>query len=173
MGRVRNGSLKGRQVLDADWNERKIITVLGEREGRALVNTLNAEQAMAETANQALGNSATSRRLDNPFRMRGAGVTPEQKGVIRNMFNFKFGDAAAAIGDRVMQAIEKRGASNLANEVGPLLTAKGARRDAIIRALAEFDRAKAAGRDSEAVEALISGSLGTAGRAAVPVLAPQ
>lgn len=171
MGRVRNGSLKGRQLLDSDFNERKIIAVLGEQEGRQLIKALNAEQAMAETANQALGNSATSRRLDNPFRTRGTGITPEQKGALRSALNLNFGDAAARIGEKVLGVIERRGARSLAEEMGPLLTARGPQRDRLLKALREFDSARArGGTDSEVVEALVNALVGTSARASVPML---
>lgn len=173
MGRVRNGALKGRQLLDADFNERKIISVLGDREGRQLINSLQAEQAMAETANQALGNSATARRLDNPFKTRGTGMTPDQRGVLRNAFNFQFGDAGASLADKVLRVIEQRGTRNLAQEMGPLLTAQGRNRDKLIRALMAFDQARSQGRtQSESVEALVNALVGTGGRAAVPTLIP-
>ena len=53
MGTVRNGALKGRNLLDADWNHQKLLTVLGPQEGNRLANSLLGEQAMADTANQA------------------------------------------------------------------------------------------------------------------------
>ena len=95
MGTVRNGALKGRNLLDSDWNHQKLLTVLGPQEGEKLANSLLGEQAMADTANQALGNSATSRRMDNPFRSQQVSAAQTPPGMVRSALNLNFGDAAA------------------------------------------------------------------------------
>lgn len=88
---------------------------------------------MAETANQVLHNSATSRRLDNPFRT--TGDQPLNKGVIRNVANLNFGDAGVALGNRLLSGIRAGRANSLAEEMGPLLTARGPGRDMLLQAL--------------------------------------
>ncbi|MBA1156935.1 hypothetical protein [Microvirga mediterraneensis] len=133
MGRVRNGALKGRTLLDSDWNERKILQALGEEDGRALINALTGEQEMAATANQALGNSATSRRMDNPFRKQQK--TDDRAGIVKNALNMRFGDAFSRLGEYAGDAYAGRRISNLARDVGPLLTARGAEADNVVQAL--------------------------------------
>jgi len=147
MGRVRNGALKGRQLLDADWNERKILSVLGEEDGRALINALTGEQEMAATANQALGNSATSRRTDNPFRKQ---QKPDdgRAGVVRSALNLQFGDAAKRGLEYVSDTLAGRLMNNLARDVGPMLTAQGAEADNVARALIEAQTRRAGVRTS-------------------------
>ncbi|WP_152044888.1 hypothetical protein [Aureimonas psammosilenae] len=145
MGQVRNGALKGRQLLDSDFNERKILTVLGEDDGRTLINSLQGEQAMAETAHQAIGNSATSRRMDNPFRVQQR-TADDRAGIIRSAANLKFGDAAMRALEYGKDALERRGAATMADELGSTLTATGDARERIVRALMDQDARRAQAR---------------------------
>lgn len=133
MGRVRNGALKGRTLLDADWNERKVMEALGEEDGQQLLKLLLGEQEMAGTANQVLGNSATSRRMDNPFRQQQK--TDDRTGIIRNILNLKFGDAGARAFQYAQDAWAGRAANNLAREVGDLVVAKGSQADRVAAGL--------------------------------------
>lgn len=150
MGQVRNGSLKGRQLLDADWNERKILTVLGEDDGRALINALQGEQAMAETANQVLGGPATARRLaDNPFNVERTQQNKGVPGILRSAGNLDFGDAAARGVEYVQDALGRRSARTMAEELGPALTATGETRDELLDALLQV-QARRGGVTSEA-----------------------
>ena len=135
MGTVRNGALKGRNLLDADWNHQKLLTVLGPQEGEKLANSLLGEQAMADTANQAIGNSATSRRMDNPFRQQQVTAAETPPGIVRSIANLKFGDAAAQGWSYIANALERRKVSNLAGELGPFLTARGSDRNKVVQAL--------------------------------------
>jgi hypothetical protein len=144
MGRVRNGSLKGRQLLDSDFNERKILTVLGEDDGRALINSLQGEQAMAETANQALGGSATSRRMDNPFRTQQRTLQERNAaGILRSAGNLNFGDAAFRGVEYVQDALGSRSAATMASELGPALTATGDARERIVQELMRLEARRA------------------------------
>lgn len=127
-GSVRNGTLKGRQLLDSDFNERKILTVLGEDDGRRLINSLHGEQAMADTANSVLGGSATARRMDNPFRTDAPAIPRVPQGLVHA------GLTAAQKGIDVATAAGKR---RLAQEVEPILTATGTERDRLVQALIE------------------------------------
>lgn len=135
MGTVRNGSLKGRTLLDADWNHQKLLTVLGPQEGDRLANALLGEQAMADTANQALGNSATSRRMDNPFRAQQVTANQTPPGMVRSALNLNFGDAAAQGWQHAANLLERRKVASLAEELAPFLTARGSDRDAVVQAL--------------------------------------
>ncbi|WP_152044494.1 hypothetical protein [Aureimonas psammosilenae] len=163
MGQVRNGSLKGRQLLDSDFNERKILTVLGEDDGRALINSLQGEQAMAETAHQAIGNSATSRRMDNPFRVQQRTAQDRAvPGILRSAGNLNFGDAAFRGLEYAQDALGRRTASTMAGELGPALTATGDARERIVQELlargARREEARAVDPKIRAVtEALIRG----------------
>lgn len=145
-GQVRNGALKGRTLLDSDWNERKILNVLGEQDGRPLINGLLGEQEMAATTNQALGNSATARRQDNPFKPQNK-VGEDAKSVmspLKNMLNFRFGDAAGDIWQQASDAFAARRAGSLARDTGPMLTAQGPELDRVTQALIEAQNRRAA-----------------------------
>jgi hypothetical protein len=133
MGRVRNGALKGRTLLDADWNERKVMEALGEEDGQKLLSLLLGEQEMAGTANQVLGNSATSRRMDNPFRRQQK--TDDRAGIVRSALNLQFGDAAKRAIEYGADALAGRRMNNLARDVGPMLVAKGSQADRVTNAL--------------------------------------
>ncbi|GGD93434.1 hypothetical protein GCM10011390_10260 [Aureimonas endophytica] len=171
MGSVRNGSLKGRQLLDADWNERKILAVLGEDDGRRLINALQGEQAMAETVGQALGNSATSRRMDNPFRVQQR--TEQDKavpGIVRSLANLKFGDAVFRGVEYGKDALERRSADAMARELGPFLTATGQTREQrIMEALGVGANRDAVAREAQKRKAIAEALL----RGGALAVAPQ
>jgi len=128
MGRVKNGALKGRDLLNANFNERKMGVVLGPERAQKLVDALLSEQAMAATKNQALGNSATARRMmDNPFKA--SKETPEPS----------ISKAVGKVWKVGTQAFRDKRAEGLAEQVAPMLTAKGAARDEVVRNLIEAD----------------------------------
>ncbi|MDG4675660.1 hypothetical protein P9A16_31665 [Shinella sp. 838] len=161
MGRVRNGALKGRQLLDADFNERKILTVLGKDEGRKLINALNAEQAMAETAGQVAGNSASARRLDNPFSKSGRNMDVSQ-----SMYQ-----AGRRLLQREIEGIGASGRERMAAELGPVLTATGDRREQLIRQLIDpASRTGGVKSTDPKLEAMARALLQIGGRAAYPLL---
>lgn len=165
MGQVRNGALKGRQLLNSNFNERKIKSVLGP-DAQALIDALGGEQAMAETASQALGNSATSRRMDNPFRSRQQQTTPSE---IRSALNLNFGDAAARLGDRLMSGRRANQAADLAKDLAPVLTTSGPQGDVLMQALIDKAGAVRKGRAwGKMADDISTALMGTAGRAAIP-----
>lgn len=167
MGRVRNGALKGRTLLDADFNERKVVAILGEDRGRALINRLLGETKMADTANQVLGNSATARRVDNPFRQQ-RGQNPV--GVVRSLLNLRLGDAGARAWEGVADFLGERQAKALAERLGPILIAGGAERDAAIENIMRAaDAMKRAGAARQGVEGASRGAVMGGGRGAVEV----
>lgn len=125
MGRVKNGALKGRQLLDTDFNERKLRTILGDDEASKLISALDGEEQMAATANQALANSATARRSDNPFRKRDDPLTVPQSLVHAGMMGVRKG----------VNMVLQGGVDRVAAALGPTLTARGPERDAVIEAL--------------------------------------
>lgn len=127
MGRVKNGALKGRDLLNANFNERKMTTVLGPERAQKLVDALLAEQSMAATKNQAIGNSATARRVDNPFRA--SKETPE----------WSIGKGLGKAWEVGTQAIRDKQSAGLAEQVAPMLTAQGDDLNAIVRQLLEAD----------------------------------
>lgn len=144
MGRVKNGALKGRDLLNADWNERKVLEALGPERGRQLVDALLSEQAMAATRNQAVGNSATARRADNPFKA--SRETPD----------WSIGRMVGKGWRMATQSVRDGRAESLAENVAPLLTARGESRDTIARALTEkaLERSKIS-RSKQETEALV------------------
>lgn len=179
MGQVRNGALKGRTLLDAENNERKLIAALGEERARPLINGLLGEGEMASTANQALGNSATARRQDNPFRP--SQKTDDRAGILRNAANLQFGEAAKRGFEYAADAVAGRRANNLARDVGPMLTAQGPEADRVVQALIAAQARRAgveasnpqiegglrgllmgAARQPQSIAGLISGSGGPA-----------
>ncbi|MBN9433984.1 MAG: hypothetical protein J0I45_16250 [Bosea sp.] len=167
MGRVRNGALKGRTLLDADWNAEKLKYVLGRDKAQTLIDALTGEQSMAETGNQALANSATARRaLGNPFAPQTA-LSTDTPGAIRSLLNMKAGDAAAKIPSLIGSAIEKRGVNSLAKELGPALVARGAERDAIVDdLLRQIERNQVTGAIDRGTERAVQAALLLAGRPA-------
>lgn len=164
MGLARNGELKGRTLLDSDWNERKIVQVLGPTKGKQLAKALESEQAMWETQNQVLGNSATSRRQDNPFRSRPLGSTDLT--VVGLLNKTRVWGLNKIYGDN--------GAARLAKELSPILTATGPRRDAIIRSLEQKWVARANGAAAKRkVETYFNALAETANAAETPRLVKE
>ncbi|WP_152048266.1 hypothetical protein [Aureimonas psammosilenae] len=155
MGSVRNGSLKGRQLLDADWNERKILQVLGEDDGRQLIGALQGEGAMAETANQVLGGPATARRLDNPFRAEAPTVNRVPSGAVH---------AGLTLAQKGVDKLTAAQRDKMARELGPLLTATGDNRERTVRGLLDMLGARESATTNpllsrDTTDALVGGGL--------------
>lgn len=135
-----SGDRAARRALNSEFNRENVNIVAGTQAGQRIANTIDAENTFADTANQVLNNSATSRRqaardmiprqydAANMRQWRGtsiSGLAMEAVGRITNHLT------AGALNARN---------SAIARDMAEMLIARGADRDQIVRGLIEYAR---------------------------------
>lgn len=149
---------------DGDWNRARLATVFGDEPTNALINTVDREAQFANTTNKVVENSQTAQRTAAAAAMRapttgghplinpdstitGVGMTLSKK-AIAGLVNAMKADPTSSYG-----------------EVANVLTAQGAKRDALLAALmngsanqsANAATGQAFGKNAALAAALIGG----------------
>lgn len=132
------GDVAARRMLNSPENRRKMEVMIGPNDTRNITRTIDAENAMAETNNQVLANSATARR------QAGRDVVPRQydQSNMREVRNSSVSGLAMEAVSRMGQiltagALNERNA-RIATDMARMLVSQGVARDDIIRGLQSY-----------------------------------
>lgn len=113
MGTARNDANAARAMFEKGYNQDKLALLVGKEQADQLLKQLDAERTFMHTRNQVLGNSRTAPRQEI---LRGLGGSQSGHGVMRNLLNTQFGDAAAQAGGAVARTV-RRPAIEARNEI--------------------------------------------------------
>jgi len=135
-----NGDRNVRRALNSEFNRQNVQSVAGEGPGQRIIDTIDAENRFARTADQVMGNSATARRQasrDMIPRQYDAASMRELRGTSLS------GVALEALGRIVNYlsagALNERN-SVIARDMAEMLIAQGAEREQVVRGLMMYAR---------------------------------
>jgi len=119
MGTARNDANAARALFEKGYNREKLAMLVGEDNAAALINRLGHERTFMDTRNSVLGNTATPRRAEV---MRELGGEVNDHGLLRNMMNMRFGDAAASMVRPVTRPFRQPGIESRNEMLARLIT---------------------------------------------------
>lgn len=128
-GYVQNPDLKARTFFDAPYKKENLGLVVGRDKAGRFVSQMDAEKTFKDTLNQTIGNSATARRLENPYR-----PSSDTKGITKTA-----DELAGAILKRIAGSTDVAARNSASEAMADVLTRKGSSRDAVLKALIKKD----------------------------------
>ena len=158
------GDTAARRALNSEFAQENVALVTGPRRAAALTGGVNAENRMAESANEILSNSATAKRTAAQRRLPMSSEKPLGDNQPRSI-----GEAVFVVARKVLNAAMAGGLNERANRImsdqARLLTARGIDRDAYVQALLQLGQRRGmTARHRDAIVKLING-LGSGARA--------
>jgi len=106
---------------EGDWNRDKLVTQFGQERADRLLSLLETERAFAEISNTVTRNSESAARL---AAMADTGAGAKQPGFFKNAMNWRFGDAAADVGDKALGSLKGEALEQANEELARLLTSR-------------------------------------------------
>jgi len=148
---------------EGDWNRAKLAQIFGEREADRIINAVDREAAFEDAYRKIVENSQTAQRQGAAELLQ---EEAPQKVDISMSIPGMIARGGQMLGRAFMGDRAARRADSLADELAPVLTAQGSRRDRLIGALmrAQENRSANAARGDRLealVRALLQGSTAT------------
>lgn len=124
-GYVQNPDLKARTFFDAPYKKENLGLVVGHDKAGRFVSQMDAEKTFKDTLNQTIGNSATARRLENPYR-----PSADTKGITKTADQL-----IGSILKKIAGSTDESARNHVSEAMAEILTRKGAKRDEVLQAL--------------------------------------
>lgn len=160
------GDAAARRALNNEFAQENVAAITDPRRAAALTSGINAENRMAESANEIMANSATAKRTAAQRRLPMSSEKPLGDNQPRSI-----GEAAFVAARKVLNAAMAGGLNERANRImaqqARILTAQGIDRDMYVQALLQLGQRRGmTSRHRKAIVKLING-LGSGSRAPV------
>lgn len=131
------GDTAARQMFNSDFGQQKIDLFAKPGKGQQLKDRIAAENVMAKTADEVLGNSATARRLEvNKLYPNSQDKTTMHNVTVEGLV---FGPAKKVVDVLTQNAITEKNIK-IATDAAKMLVAQGAEKDAIVAGLLHYKR---------------------------------
>lgn len=104
---------------DGDWNRDRLVTMFGQDKADRMLNVLDRERAFADTSQVVTRNSETAARA---AAMGEVSPSTGGPGLIRSALNFRGGDVAADVGNKVIGAAKAAAQGRSNEELANMLT---------------------------------------------------
>lgn len=122
MMNARNDGGAARAMFEKGANKAKLYSLLGKDEAKTFLNALDRETTFAGTSYAATGNSVTAGRQAAQQRW---GSQEGGEGPVRAALNMNFGDAVAAMGNKLNQVQNEAAMAAQRGKAADILTARG------------------------------------------------
>lgn len=159
------GDTAARRALNNDFSKANVSTIAGPVKAARLEKRINAENAMAELHDMALGNSITDTMQASRKRL-GLNAEPGdfasragQKGPMGHAYEISLKVLDAMVGHKI-----KKSQNKMATDMARILTATGPQRDRIVEALFKHVEARKTGKITGAKFERLTRALLEAGR---------
>lgn len=119
MGTARNDALAARTTFSSGYNKEKLQLLVGKEQADKMLGALDAEAAFTKTRDVVTGNSETEARS---AARQDVGAKDTKSGFVRNVLNFRFGDAASDVGDKLIGGARNAAQQATNEELAKLLT---------------------------------------------------
>jgi hypothetical protein len=153
-----NGVIKG----DGSWNRDRLATLFGQDKADKIINVVDRERTFANSTETIIGKPETAARIAAQRELSPAASGP---GVVRSLLNFKPGDAAARLVDKVGGGMATARQNAIHEEIAQLLSRQGPQVSQAVAAVARALRQRAA---AHGIETGVNRLLTPVSRAAVP-----